>query len=158
MLQSHSLVGRPVPSTAHARKALALRHRRSGGRTTGGSHQQIVCVAAPDAKTSASGNGTVKSAPAFLAWAETAASKKREDLKKIMVIGAGPIVIGQVRVALGMALSIGGVVGGWLSMARVASRCVDVLHRRANLTTRGRKHAKPSSMLCCALCTLLDHY
>lgn len=96
MLQGHSLVCGPVPHASHVRKALSLRQKRNGGRSSKPRSQQIVCVAAPDAKTSSSGNGTVKSAPAFLAWAEASASRKRDDLKKIMVIGAGPIVIGQV--------------------------------------------------------------
>jgi hypothetical protein len=33
---------------------------------------------------------------AFLAWADAAKVKKREDIKSIMILGAGPIVIGQV--------------------------------------------------------------
>ena len=33
--------------------------------------------------------------PIFRAWDEATNSKKRTDLKKIMIIGAGPIVIGQ---------------------------------------------------------------
>eukprot|EP00898_Chlorokybus_atmophyticus_P005925 jgi/Chlat1/6333/Chrsp44S05892 len=35
------------------------------------------------------------SAPAFLAWKNDATVKKREDIKTVMVLGAGPIVIGQ---------------------------------------------------------------
>ena len=35
--------------------------------------------------------------PAFAAWNSGSSVKKRTDLKKIMILGAGPIVIGQVR-------------------------------------------------------------
>ena len=35
--------------------------------------------------------------PAFEAWSTGAPVKKRTDLKTIMLLGAGPIVIGQVR-------------------------------------------------------------
>ena len=33
--------------------------------------------------------------PVFSAWDQATNSKKRTDIKKIMIIGAGPIVIGQ---------------------------------------------------------------
>ena len=33
----------------------------------------------------------------FRAWDQATNSQKRTDLKKIMILGAGPIVIGQVR-------------------------------------------------------------
>ena len=33
----------------------------------------------------------------FRAWDQATKSQKRTDLKKIMILGAGPIVIGQVR-------------------------------------------------------------
>tara|TARA_B100001540_G_scaffold227959_1_gene202133 strand:- start:132 stop:440 length:309 start_codon:yes stop_codon:yes gene_type:complete len=33
--------------------------------------------------------------PVFRAWDQATNSKKRTDIKKIMIIGAGPIVIGQ---------------------------------------------------------------
>ena len=36
------------------------------------------------------------SLPPFQAWTTGAAIKKREDIKSIMILGAGPIVIGQV--------------------------------------------------------------
>jgi len=36
------------------------------------------------------------SVPPFQAWTTGAAIKKREDIKSIMILGAGPIVIGQV--------------------------------------------------------------
>ena len=35
--------------------------------------------------------------PAFEAWSTGAPVKKRTDLKTIMLLGAGPIVIGQVQ-------------------------------------------------------------
>ena len=39
------------------------------------------------------------SVPPFEAWTTGAAIKKREDIKSIMILGAGPIVIGQVPIA-----------------------------------------------------------
>ena len=33
--------------------------------------------------------------PVFRAWDQATNSKKRDDIKKIMILGAGPIVIGQ---------------------------------------------------------------
>lgn len=36
------------------------------------------------------------SLPPFQAWTTGAAIKKREDIKSIMILGAGPIIIGQV--------------------------------------------------------------
>lgn len=33
----------------------------------------------------------------FRAWDQATKSEKRTDIKKIMILGAGPIVIGQVR-------------------------------------------------------------
>ena len=59
-------------SSTHGRRA----HRRRGAGTT----------------TRASGESEV-----FRAWDLATKSQKRTDIKKIMILGAGPIVIGQVR-------------------------------------------------------------
>lgn len=68
----------PVPSARHP---TALRGRRQ--------LQTRAVVATPEKVE----NG---SAPPFQAWTTGAAIKKREDIKSIMILGAGPIVIGQV--------------------------------------------------------------
>jgi hypothetical protein len=43
---------------------------------------------------------TLTTPPPFEAWSTGAKVKKREDIKTIMILGAGPIIIGQVRQAL----------------------------------------------------------
>ena len=57
-------------------------------------HKQTVAVVAAPEKVD-----TVN-APPFQAWTTGAAIKKREDIKSIMVLGAGPIIIGQVAQSL----------------------------------------------------------
>ena len=67
------------------RPAQRLRQTRSAVRP-----RPMAAVAAPE-KTETS------HVPPFQAWTTGAAIKKREDIKSILLLGAGPIVIGQVR-------------------------------------------------------------
>lgn len=63
-------------------------------------HSTMAVVAAPEKVDS----GHV---PPFQAWTTGAAIKKREDIKSILLLGAGPIVIGQVRLGLLSAHALG---------------------------------------------------
>ncbi|KAK9816811.1 hypothetical protein WJX72_005323 [[Myrmecia] bisecta] len=62
--------------------------RRDSKRTK---QQHIRCIAAPEVAKKAAQHII----PPFLAWESGAAIKKRTDIKTILLLGAGPIVIGQ---------------------------------------------------------------
>lgn len=67
--------------------------RRRPSRSQCRSTQQIVAVvAAPPLKQGAD----VSKVPPFEAWNTGAKIKKRKDIKTILLLGAGPIIIGQV--------------------------------------------------------------
>lgn len=76
-------------NAVRAPQATARQQRRGG--------QQVLCSAAADKPVNTNG------APAtdFKAWESVITSvKQRDDIKTIMLFGAGPIVIGQVRRSL----------------------------------------------------------
>lgn len=75
---------------------LAARAYTAGGLSVGNRRSKLRCrqtmnvrAAIADAEESA----------VFRAWDSATSSNKRTDLQKIMILGAGPIVIGQVRSA-----------------------------------------------------------
>lgn len=89
------VVGTPVPAT---RVVLGGAKPRSGAHPTVKPARVVLTkVSAPNAAESVSSNSTGEKPP-FTAW-DTAKSRvaKRTDIKSILVLGAGPIVIGQVR-------------------------------------------------------------
>ena len=104
------------------RSAQRLRQARSAVRP-----RPMAAIAAPE-KTETS------QVPPFQAWTTGAAIKKREDIKSILLLGAGPIVIGQV-----------------LQMCKAtlydARKLIDnmALRRLSSLTIQEHKRAKPSS-------------
>lgn len=75
-------VTRPLGLPLHAAKHVAAHRGRLQLRTR-------AVVSAPEKVDTGS-------VPPFQAWTTGAAIKKREDIKSIMILGAGPIVIGQV--------------------------------------------------------------
>ena len=77
----HTFFVRPGQAALPAAQANAQRKR-------GRRHQAAVAVSAP--------SKPFELAP-FEAWNTGASIKKRTDIKTIMILGAGPIVIGQVR-------------------------------------------------------------
>lgn len=106
----------------HPAKRTCRLHRNTHHRTT-------AVVAAPEKVDS----GHV---PPFQAWTTGAAIKKREDIKSILLLGAGPIVIGQVW--------------RYLSSAPLDACCASRLTRcdpgrPSSSTTLERKHVKLSS-------------
>lgn len=84
---------RPVPTHGRIAPKHAAKRRPAcvAGRSTGkrdGKAQVVRAVAAPEKEA--------YTPPPFQAWNSGAVLKKREDIKTIMILGAGPIVIGQV--------------------------------------------------------------
>ena len=69
-----------VPSAAR----VLTRGRRRNARAMKRASVQVRARASPDEES-----------PVFRAWDQATNSKKRTDIKKIMILGAGPIVIGQ---------------------------------------------------------------
>ena len=58
--------------------------------------QNVLAVAAPEKAQEAAQQSS--SPPPFLAWETGKAISKRTDIKTILLLGAGPIVIGQVHI------------------------------------------------------------
>ena len=87
------LPGRSLSSVHHVARPLCLplHFGRHVCAHRGRSQQQTRAVVAAPEKVD---TGSV---PPFQAWTTGAAIKKREDIKSIMILGAGPIVIGQAR-------------------------------------------------------------
>lgn len=88
-----AFVSRPVPSQGRAasqhvtpRRPVCVAGRSNGKRD--GKVQIVRAVAAPEK--------SVTTPPPFEAWNTGAVVKKRTDIKTIMILGAGPIIIGQV--------------------------------------------------------------
>ena len=117
-LSSVNQTARPLSLPGHLGRHSCVRRRL---------HKQTVAVVAAPEKVD-TGN-----APPFQAWTTGAAIKKREDIKSIMVLGAGPIIIGQVAQT-----------SSWIRVVYTlpTSDIVSPNCRPASLTTRGRKHAK----------------
>ena len=95
--QAHAVCGQPCGPVIRALSAPAAAKTIGRGRSAQQQrrrHTIVQCISAPEKAGASNGTGAP---PAFLAWAETSTSKKRDDLKRILIIGAGPIVIGQVR-------------------------------------------------------------
>ena len=69
-----------VPSAAR----VLTQGRRRNARAMKRASVQVRARASPDEES-----------PVFRAWDQATNSKKRDDIKKIMILGAGPIVIGQ---------------------------------------------------------------
>ena len=69
-----------VPSAAR----VLTQGRRRKARAMKRASVQVRARASPDEES-----------PVFRAWDQATNSKKRDDIKKIMILGAGPIVIGQ---------------------------------------------------------------
>lgn len=79
--------GRIAPKHVSQRRPVCVAGRSSGKRD--GKAQVVRAVAAPEKEAF--------TPPPFEAWNTGAIVKKRTDIKTIMILGAGPIVIGQVR-------------------------------------------------------------
>ena len=78
--------GRVAPKHASQRRPVCLAGRSSSKRD--GKAQLVRAVAAPEKEA--------YTPPPFESWNTGAVVKKRTDIKTIMILGAGPIVIGQV--------------------------------------------------------------
>ena len=78
--------GRIAPKHVSQRRPVCVAGRSTGKRD--GKAQVVRAVAAPEKEAF--------SPPPFEAWNTGAVVKKRTDIKTIMILGAGPIVIGQV--------------------------------------------------------------
>jgi hypothetical protein len=80
----------PTSSASILGQVAELRSAGSRKRTRDARRPTVQAIAAPE-------KIEPLASAAFLAWADAAKVKKREDIKSIMILGAGPIVIGQVR-------------------------------------------------------------
>lgn len=78
--------GRCAPKHVSQRRPVCLAGRSTGKRD--GQAQVVRAVAAPEKEA--------YTPPPFESWNTGAVLKKRTDIKTIMILGAGPIVIGQV--------------------------------------------------------------
>lgn len=87
-----ALPGRSLSSVHHVVRPLCLPlhpGRQACVHRGRSQHRTNAVVSAPE-------KADTGSIPPFQAWTTGAAIKKREDIKSIMILGAGPIVIGQV--------------------------------------------------------------
>ena len=87
-----ALPGRSLSSVHHVVRPLCLPlhpGRQACVHRGRSQHRTNAVVSAPE-------KADTGSVPPFQAWTTGAAIKKREDIKSIMILGAGPIVIGQV--------------------------------------------------------------
>ena len=138
---------RPCAEALTGARALRSSRQRTPGRNA------ILCAA--------ESNGTP---PDFKAWESVITHvKQRDDIKKIMLFGAGPIVIGQVRkliIALVPQITvqpytlISCTAANRLGSKPRTRRVFMLLtsqhvcwRRRASLTTRAPRHARPSGLL-----------
>jgi hypothetical protein len=122
--------GRVAPKHASQRRPVCLAGRSSSKRD--GKAQLVRAVAAPEKEA--------YTPPPFESWNTGAVVKKRTDIKTIMILGAGPIVIGQVL----LLFLIFNVALCSFSLSHISERLC-VLSRPANSTTQALRRAKLSS-------------
>ena len=99
-------VARDLSSKALFRSHPVVQHSRAAGKAAA-QRQPTVCLAGSSSskrdkslqlvRAVAAPEKSAKVPPPFEAWNTGAVVKKRTDIKTIMILGAGPIVIGQVR-------------------------------------------------------------
>ena len=84
----------------HRRSAMAMTTRASATRRINpfvGSRTNVSRGKSSVKRTTRRVAATAGESEVFRAWDQATKSEKRTDIKKIMILGAGPIVIGQVR-------------------------------------------------------------
>lgn len=101
-------------SSSIAYRSCPIHSKNSAARKAGAQRQPPVCLAGRSngkrdksvqlVRAVAAPEKAATAPPPFEAWNTGAVVKKRTDIKTIMILGAGPIVIGQVSVSLRAAI------------------------------------------------------